>query len=129
MAGDESVFARWSRRKRNFSARRHLERDPPPGAAEIARPGPRATLGDVTPASLPPIESIESVSDVKAFLAPGVSLDLTRAALRRAWMVTPAIRDFIGLSENGWDFAAPGEVPGFGSIDREDVRQLMYLAR
>ena len=58
-------------------------------------------------------------------LAPDVPVDLTRAALRRAWMVTPAIRDFIGLSENAWDFAAPGGVPGWGSIDREDVRQLM----
>ena len=125
MAGDESVFARWSRRKRNFAARRHLERDSPPGAAEIARPVSRATLGEDTPTSLPPIESIESVSDVKAFLAPGVPLELTRAALRRAWTVTPAIRNFIGLSENAWDFTAHGGVPGFGLIDREDVRQLM----
>jgi hypothetical protein len=74
---------------------------------------------------LPPIESIEAVSDLKAFLAPGVPLELTRAALRRAWTVTPTIRDFIGLSENAWDFNTPGGVPGFGSIDLEDVRQLM----
>jgi hypothetical protein len=42
-----------------------------------------------------------------------VPADLTRAALRRAWLADPAIRDYIGLSENAWDFTAPGGVPGF----------------
>jgi hypothetical protein len=74
---------------------------------------------------LPPIESIASGSDITAFLAPGVPLELTRAALRRAWTTDPAIRDFIGLSENAWDFNAPGGVPGFGSLDLQDVRRLL----
>jgi hypothetical protein len=74
---------------------------------------------------LPPIGSIASGSDITAFLAPGVPLELTRAALRRAWTTDPAIRDFIGLSENAWDFNAPGGVPGFGSLDLQDVRRLL----
>jgi hypothetical protein len=65
------------------------------------------------PASLPPIESIDAGSDVSAFLRPGVPADLARAALRRAWVADPAIRDFVGLAENAWDFNAPGGVPGF----------------
>jgi hypothetical protein len=65
------------------------------------------------PASLPPIESIDAGSDVSAFLQPGVPGDLARAALRRAWVTDPAIRDFVGLAENAWDFNAPGGVPGF----------------
>ena len=52
-------------------------------------------------ASLPPIESIDADTDVTAFLRPGVPPDLTRAALRRAWSTDPAIRDFVGLVENG----------------------------
>ena len=28
----------------------------------------------------------------------------------------PVIRDFIGLSENSWDFNAPDGIPGFGSL-------------
>ena len=54
--------------------------------------------------------------------------DLTRAALRRAWSADPSIRDFIGLSENSWDFNAPGGVPGFGSLTAEDARRLLARA-
>jgi hypothetical protein len=76
-------------------------------------------------ASLPPIESIGAGSDVRAFLTPGVPADLARAALRRAWSAEPAIRDFIGLSENSWDFTAPDGVPGFGSVTEEEARLLL----
>jgi hypothetical protein len=61
---------------------------------------------------LPSIESITATTDIRPFLAPGVPAELTRAALRRAWVADPAIRDYIGPSENAWDFTAPG-VPGF----------------
>jgi hypothetical protein len=37
----------------------------------------------------------------------------------------PAIRDFIGLSENSWDFNVLGGVPGFGSLTAEEVRRLV----
>jgi hypothetical protein len=74
---------------------------------------------------LPPIETISAGSDIRPFLAAGVPADLTRAALRRAWSADPAIRDFIGLSENSWDFNAPGGVPGFGSLTTEDARRIM----
>jgi hypothetical protein len=49
---------------------------------------------------------------------------LTRAALRRAWSADQAIRDFIGLSENSWDFNAPEGVPGFGSLATDGPGQL-----
>ena len=39
-------------------------------------------------ANLPPIESIGSGSDIRPFLALGVSVELTRAALRRAWVTS-----------------------------------------
>ena len=119
----ESVLARWSRRKREAAA-----------PAELAKPAPaNADEGAVSPAEpeepvaleLPPIESIESASDITAFLAPGVPLELTRAALRRAWTADPAIRDFIGLSENAWDFNAPDGVPGFGTLDLDQVQSLL----
>jgi hypothetical protein len=44
-----------------------------------------------------------------AVLSAGVPADLTRVALRRAWSVDATIRDFIGLSENSWDFNAGGD--------------------
>ena len=70
-------------------------------------------------ASLPPIESIGGGSDIRPFLAAGVPADLTRAALRRAWSTDPAIRDFVGLSENSWDFNEPDGVPVVGLLTRD----------
>ena len=78
-------------------------------------PGAATTAFD--PASLPPIESINGASDVRAFLSPGVPPELTRAALRRAWVSDPAIRDFVGIAENQWDFTKPDGVPGFGPLE------------
>ena len=125
MSGDETFLARWSRRKRNVTARADDEKNPAPSAAEIAKPVSPAT-DEAPPANpLPPIDAIESASHIRAFLAPGVPLELTRAALRRAWAADPAIRDFIGLSENAWDFNAPDGVPGFGSLSVQDVRRLV----
>jgi hypothetical protein len=78
------------------------------------------------PASLPPLESIAAGTDIRAFLARGVPAELTQAALRRAWAADPAIRDFIGLSENSWDFTAPGGVPGFGPMRPTDnIQELL----
>ena len=131
MSADESVLARWVRRKRAAAAR--VRRQPQPkdtgdGAASetaAASPQPGETQSHVASVSLPPIETISAGSDIRPFLAVGVPADLTRAALRRAWSADPAIRDFIGLSENSWDFNAPGGVPGFGSLAMESARRLL----
>jgi hypothetical protein len=125
MGGDKSFLARWSRRKRGAAAQSDAQENPPPSAAEIAKPVSPITSKAPPATSLPPVEAIESASDIRAFLAPGVSLELTRAALRRAWTADPAIRDFIGLSENAWDFNDPSGVPGFGSLDLQDIRRLV----
>jgi len=45
---------------------------------------------------------------------------LTRAALRHAWASDPAIRDFIGLAENQWDFNDPNAILGFGPLSASD---------
>ena len=74
---------------------------------------------------MPPIEALDAASDITPFLAPGVPAELTRRALRRVWTTDPAIRDFVGLSENAWDFNAPGGVPGFGALTQEDIRRLL----
>ncbi len=71
-------------------------------------------------AKLPPIESITAESDIRAFLAPGIPPELTRAALRRAWAADPRIRDFVGLSENSWDFNSPDAIGGFGPLEMTD---------
>jgi Protein of unknown function (DUF3306) len=125
MRGGESFLARWSRRKHAGAVRSDAGEHPPPGAPQTVEDGPPTTDEAPPAVPLPPIEAIESASDVRAFLAPGVPLELTRAALRRAWRIDPAIRDFIGLSENAWDFDAPEGVPGFGSLDLDEVCRLV----
>jgi len=89
-------------------------------------PGPVETEPAFDPATLPPVESIDAGTDVSAFLRPGVPADLAQAALRRAWVADPAIRDFVGLAENAWDFNAADGVPGFGPLRTiDDVQRLV----
>ena len=93
----------------------------PPRSDGTAPPSSDETF-DLT--QLPSIDSIGANTDVTAFLRPGVPSELTRAALRRAWSSDPAIRDFVGLVENGWDFNDPSAMPGFGPISPEEVARL-----
>ena len=86
-------------------------------ASDAADHGPRRRS---ISASLPPLESITAESDIRAFLAPGVPPELTRAALRRAWAADPKIRDFVGLAEYDWDFNTPGAMAGFGPLEMTD---------
>jgi hypothetical protein len=82
---------------------------------------------DVT--SLPSIDSITLDTDIRAFLQAGVPEDLKRSALRRAWTTNPAIRDFIGIAENQWDFNDPNGIPGFGPLrDTDNIPMLVAQA-
>jgi hypothetical protein len=77
-------------------------------------------------AALPPLASIDARTDITVFLQNGVPDGLRLAALRRAWITDPAIRDFKGLVENDWDFDGPNSVPGFGPLSPElDVNQMV----
>lgn len=144
----ESFFERWARRKRDVAqqelaqqelAQQETETETPKVVEDLARDlsarapdtgeSPAASA-DAVPAfdlsQLPSIESITADTDIRAFLAPGVPASLRHAALRRAWSADPLIRDYIGLSENAWDFTAPDGVPGFGPIGSpEEVQRLL----
>jgi hypothetical protein len=114
---DEQFLARWSRRKQEAKAG-HAE--PAPGVAADGSFGhapaePVPAESDLS--NLPPIESIDAATDVAAFLRNGIPQELSRAALRRAWSSDPAIRDFVGLAENAWDFNDPNAMAGFGPLD------------
>jgi hypothetical protein len=128
MTGPESFFQRWSRRKRAAGAAPAADAavapDPPSTAAPAAA-GAEAALPEVDLAALPPLESITATTDITGYLAPGVPAELTRAALRRAWVADPAIRDFVGIAENQWDFTAPEALPGFGALAEDEVRRLV----
>jgi hypothetical protein len=127
---EEDFLTRWSRRKHSSAAGVKPAAESAPVPAE-ALPNPDRNLaGHVEPAfdpaTLPPIDSITAVSDISAFLQRGVPAELTRAALRRVWTADPAIRDFVGLAENAWDFTDPTAMPGFGPLESSDeVRRMI----
>src|SRR6516162_3780295 len=105
---DEQFLARWSRRKREEragqAAPRPEESDEAQRPAPADRPAAEPALTEVDLSSLPAIETINATTDITAFLRKGIPQELSRAALRRAWSADPAIRDFVGLAENAWDF-------------------------
>lgn len=128
MTDPDSFLARWLRHRRD-AASQESTRSKPKDVRESSPAASDAQLaGDVEPpfdpACVPPLDSIGPGSDIRPFLATGVPAELKRMALRRAWSTDPTIRDFVGLSENAWDFNAVGAAPGFGAIDDETVRQL-----
>ena len=141
MSEPENFITRWSRRKRKAAEAEAAEAATPPapapgGADDITRAGGSERKADATPpppsgtgepktsgldwSKLPPLETITAESDIRAFLAPGVPPELTRAALRRAWAADPRIRDFVGLADYDWDFNTPGAIAGFGSLEMTD---------
>jgi len=110
MSDQENPLSRWARLKQAAKAQEEIE------AASAGSEAMAVPEAPFDPASLPSIESIVGDTDIIAFLRKGVPSELTRAALRKAWASDPAIRDFIGIAENQWDFNDPNAIPGFGPL-------------
>jgi hypothetical protein len=134
MNDPENFLTRWSRRKREDAAEPDRVRDEKE-AQRAAEPPPEQSAGDAPPlpaagdkpaepafdlSALPPIETITAETDIRAFLSPGVPTDLRLAALRRAWVADPKVRDFVGLNDYDFDFHTPGAIPGFGALEMTD---------
>ena len=132
MTEPDNFILRWARLKRASDTGHKTDPsgDKPPGSAEAGAAGAEATVAqppiDVAAdepldlASLPSIEAITANTDVREFLQSRVPAELTRAELRQAWTRDPAIRDFIGIAENQWDFNDPNVIPGFGPLPAAD---------
>ena len=118
---DEQFLARWLRRKQEAKAGHaepaHEEAAEAHGPASSDRAETEPVPPETDLSNLPSIESIDAATDIAAFLRKGIPRELSRAALRRAWSADPAIRDFVGLAENAWDFNDPNAMPGFGPLD------------
>jgi hypothetical protein len=127
MTAPGNFVSRWSRLKRRAAKDRETapaQSAPSPEDVSTAAPAP-----SFDPASLPPIESITIDTDIRAFLQSGVPTELAQAALRRVWVSDPAIRDFIGIAENQWNFTDPKAIPGFGPLrETDDVPSLVTQA-
>lgn len=137
MSEPENFVARWSRLKReNAQERKEPSDAPSPDVQEAPVAGRAVTSSsnqeEAAPfdvSQLPSIDSLTASSDIRAFLQSGVPAELTKAALRKIWTTDPAIRDFIGIAENQWDFTDPTAIPGFGPLkEGDDVAKLVAQA-
>jgi hypothetical protein len=144
MSDSENFATRWSRLKRKANEKkpepsheRHRDAEGEaarnaedvPAPERHAQPDAQQEEPAFDPATLPPIDSIVAGTDIRAFLQSGVPAELAKAALRRAWTADPAIRDFIEMAENQWDFTNPASIPGFGPLlPGDDTGQLVAQA-
>ena len=124
---DEGFLKRWSRRKRAEPPGERTPGDrasqlqsPSPQAGEDSAPPPSRGAGNleaaapakpqeeesIDPATLPPLESLGPDSDYTVFLRKGVPEALRIAALRKAWVSDPFIRDFRGPAEYALDYTS-----------------------
>lgn len=115
---EESFLGRWSRAKRAAAKsvpEPMVPADPPEPEPEV-EPAPEVpTLSEEELAALPRIEDLTEGSDIRAFLRAGVPHVLRNAAMRKMWMLTPAIRDYRDPAvDYAWDWNTPGGVPGDG---------------
>lgn len=136
MSEPDNFLSRWSRRKRAVA---NEESDVPAQPQPISRrEGAEAQTAATESgkqdtaafdlSKLPSLDSIGPGTDIRIFMQPGVPAALSRAALRRAWSADPAIRDFIGLSENSWDFTEPNSIIGFGELEPGEAARLLASA-
>ncbi len=143
MTEGEDFLTRWSRRKRDANVESKAESGTdggiqPGSERAIAsdaetqnapqtniEPGESQSEDVLDLSKLPSLDSIGPETDISAFLRPGIPEVLSRAALRRAWSADPGIRDFIGLSENSWDFTSSDGMHGFGELDPADAKRLL----
>jgi hypothetical protein len=128
MTAPENFVSRWARLKSESDAEPKTELvgsgSRPEASADTETPSVQQQDEVVDepfdPASLPSIETITVDTDIRGFLQSRVPAALTRAALRQVWASDPAIRDFVGIAENQWDFNDPTAMPGFGPMLETD---------
>lgn len=125
---------RWSRRKLAAgNAEPGPGRDQAPDVSQVpeapplADPAVEETLNEAELAQLPSLESFTIKTDLTPFLRKGVPHALRNAAMRKMWMLDPAIRDHKDLAvDYAWDWNTPGGVPGnSGTISRQSVERML----
>jgi hypothetical protein len=119
----EDFLSRWSRRK--AEARREAAAEDKDGQrqnpADPLGPPAEPTLTPDEIAALPSIKELTAETDVTVFLRRGVPETLRNAALRRTWLLDPAIRDFAGHARDyDYDWNIPGGAPGHGALEPGD---------
>lgn len=92
-----------------------------------AAPQQEEMLSEEELAALPSLDSITTQTDLRQFLRKGVPGALKNAALRKMWLLDPAIRNHVDYAvDYAWDWNVPGGVPGHGEqIAGESVAKML----
>lgn len=131
-------LSRWSQRKLAEKEGEPPPPEPPSEAPAEAAPALAAEQPPEAPraeeeldlSTLPPVETLTAESDFSVFWKKGVPEGLRQAALRRAWVADPLIRDHVSPLDYGWDFNSPGGLPpGFTDALSETAEKLAELLR
>ena len=120
----EPFLSRWSRQKQQQAQTPAAKRQPLAPTAGAEAPEPEIDLSKLTR-----IEDLTAGSDITQFLRKGVPEALQRLALRKMWSLDPAIRDFIEVAENQWDFNVPGGIPGLFQDVAEGTDVSVWMAQ
>lgn len=124
----EAFLARWSKRKLQARGVPEAKAEVSPEPAALAE-RPVDEEPEIPLEELPAIDSIDATTDLTPWLRKKVPEAWKQAALSRTWAADPAIRNFTGLIDYGWDWNVPGGVPGFGPLRASDnVAQLLAQA-
>lgn len=141
--GEDGFLSRWSRLKRESAAQdRAAATDATPAAgapATVPEAGPEPD-GAAGPQagrsleelidSLPKVEDLVPGQDLSVFMQAWVPADLRHAALRRMWLVDPAIRDYVSPAlDYAYDYNNPASIAGFGSMQTtaDQIREVMAM--
>ena len=128
-----SFLERWSRRKLGAGEADEPQPGPdqdsatPPETEAVADPPVEETLDEAELARLPSLDAFTLKTDLAPFMRKGVPHALRNAALRKMWMLDPAIRDHQDLARDyAWDWNTPGGVPGnAGTISRDSLARML----
>jgi hypothetical protein len=115
-----------------LSSQSRLERDPEQVPTSVASPVTERALAEGRAlkdliAELPRIEDLVPSQALAAFMQPWVPTDIQTAALRRMWLIDPAIGDFVDpATDYAHDYNTPGGAPGYGPMEptAEMVREV-----
>jgi hypothetical protein len=122
----DGFLERWSRRKLAESREPEAE-EPPPVEEPDEGALDEEELDQEELAKLPSLESFTVKTDLAPFLRKGVPQVLKNAAMRKMWMLDPAVRDHVDFAvDYAWDWNTPGGVPGnAGTISQDSVTRMM----
>ena len=120
---DEPFLSRWSRQKQQQVKQ-------PEAKPKVAAPGkPGEPEPEIDLSKLTKVEDVTAESDITQFLQKGVPEALQKLALRKMWSLDPAIRDFVEVAENQWDFNMPGGIHGLFEEVAEGTDVRVWMAQ